>query len=286
MKKFLIIVSCAVMLASCSNPEVKRAEGFYHNAETAFAEGNLTKAAAMLDSIEHNCKTAIEWRKAGHQLSYSVQIAQQEDSLATADTMLIAITRMINELVESGKFLYEKGEYDELGHYWVKGTDTKSNLGRSYIHATVDDYGHTQLISEYRGDAYINHTQLRLTGSDGTVSETRVIPLTNDGANYHFENQGLRHEAVTYTDDQALAFIDMQVHDPKLKAALLYKDGTRTYPVQMSEADRRSIALTYQLGQMLAAQLLYTQQSKTAGLKIQYLKSKISTPANTDKANE
>ncbi|MBQ0057456.1 MAG: hypothetical protein KBT20_07355 [Bacteroidales bacterium] len=274
--RLTLILSCAALLAGCSNPEAERAQQLYTRAEDAFAKGQLTYASALLDSIESDCKSAIEWRKSGHQLSYHVQLAQQEDSLATADTMLVTVSLMINELIESGKFLYEKGENDDLGHYWVKGTDTRSNLGRSYIHAEVNEYGRVSLISEYRGDAYINHTQLRLTCSDGSMVETRAVPLSNDGANYHFENQGLRHETVTYLgEDAALSFIEMNNSDPKFRATLLYKDGARTYPVQVNDKDLKAIALTYQLGQMLAAQVLYTQQSKTAGGMIQFLRGKI-----------
>lgn len=281
MKKIFFAIGLAALITACSNPEVKRAEEFYQRAETAYSAGYLSESAAWLDSIESGCKSAIDWRKKGHVLSYSVQLAQQEDSLTTADTMLVVVTRMINEMIEAGKFQFEKGEYDELGRYYVKGTDVQSNLERSYIHATTNEYGQTQLISEYRGPSYINHTQVRFSNPEGAVVESREIPLSNDGANYHFENQGLKHETVTYTNDPALAFVDMNVSNPKLRAHLLYNGG-KTYSVQLSEADRRAVSMTYQLGQMLAAQLLYTQQSKTAALKIQYLKGKMSqhqTPA-------
>lgn len=272
---------CATaLLAACSNPEAERAEKLYNEAEKAFSSDNCFWAEALLDSLEENCKTAIEWRKKGHSLNYRVQLAIQEDSLATADTMLIAVTRMINELIEQQHFVFEKNEYAELGRYHIKGTEPTANLGRCYIHATVDEYGHTQLISEYRGSAYINHNQLLFTSPDGSQVQTIAVPSDNDGANYHFRNQGICHESVTYVDDPALRFVDVHAADKKLRAYLLYKDGQKRYFVEMTDKDRLAIAYTYQLGQMLAAQLLFTQRSQVAGKKIQFLKSKIAIHTN------
>lgn len=275
MKKHLAFAVAIALLTSCSSKEEKTAESLYQQAQTAYEQQNYNRAITLLDSIENSCKKAIEWRKAGHTFSYEVQLAQQKDSLETADTMLIAVNKLINEMVEKNNFIYEKGEFDELGRFYIKGTDTQSNLERSYIHATVNDYGVVHLISEYRGGAYINHTRLRLTGSDKTEVLTASIPLENDGANFHFKNQGLCHETVTYVNDPALGFIDMQVSDKKLKAELLYKDEQKAFSVAMNDNDRVCIAQTYQLGQMLAAQLKFSQQSKVAAGKIQFLQTKI-----------
>ena len=285
MEKFLTILATAVAFTACSNSEKKLASQLYEEAELAFECEQYTHARVLLDSIENNCKRAIDWRKAGHALNYKVQLAQQEDSLATADTMLLAITPMINELVENNHFVYEKGENDELGRFFVKGTDTQSNIGRSYVHASVNDYGVVSLISEYRGSGYINHTQIRFTGADKSEAVSAIVPLELEGANYHFKNQGLCHESVTYINDPVGAFIDMHANDNKLKAALLYKDGNKSYPIELTEKDRTAITMTYQLGQMLAAQLRFTQQSKVAAGKIKFLKAKIGTNTNeaTDK---
>lgn len=285
MEKYLAILATAIAFSACSSSEEKLASQLYEEAELAFQCEQFTHARTLLDSIENNCKRAIKWRKMGHALNYKVQLAQQEDSLATADTMLLAITPMINELVENNHFVYEKGENDELGRFYVKGTDTQSNIGRSYVHASVNDYGVVSLMSEYRGSGYINHTQVRFTGSDKSEAVSAIVPLELEGANYHFKNQGVCHETVTYLNDPVGAYIDMHAGDNKLKAALLYKDGNKSYPVELTERDRNAIAFTYQLGHMLAAQLRYTQQSKVAAGKIQFLKAKIGTNTNeaTDK---
>ena len=283
MKKIISIFTWAALLTACTSQEEKLAERLYHKAETAYQQEQLGYARALLDSIESQCKQAISWRKAGHQLNYKVMLAQQQDSLATADTMLLSLTPVINELIEQGHFEYEKGEYDELGRFYVKGSDAKSNLGRCYVHATVDDYGIINLISEYRGCAYINHTQLKLIGGDKAEMVTKNVPLSLEGANYHFKNQGLCHETVTYRADSAIQFFDLYANDSKAKAVLMYQDGAKSYPIQLTESDRRNIALTYQLSKMLSAQLLYSQQSKVAANKIQFLQTKIGTNEATQK---
>jgi len=280
MKKISAIIAAALLLVACSNEEEKRAEQLYSKAESAFAAGDCHTALTLLDSIESSCKQAIEWRKAGHQFGYKVQLAIQQDSLAYADSSLVFCTQMINEMIERGNFQYEKGEYDELGRFFVKGTDTQSNINRNYIHATVNDYGVIHLISEYRGGTYINHTQMKFVGVDKTESTTANVPLENEGANYHFKNQGLCHESVTYINDPALTYVDMHANDSKLKAVLLYNNGNKRVNVELTPQDRTAIVMTYQLGQLLAAQLLYTQQSKVAGKKIQFLQAKMNTTQN------
>lgn len=277
MNKLILSLTAAIMLSACSSSEERLAESLYTRAEQAYQAKEWGQARILLDSIESECRTAISWRKAGHLLNYKAMLGQQEDSLATADTMLLAITPLINEMIEQGKFVYEKGEYDELGRYYVKGTDAQSNLGRCYVHATTDEYGEISLISEYRGGSYIDHTQLRLTSSDQSTMCTAVVPTTMEGANYHFKNQGVCHETVTYRNDSAIVFFDLFANDSKAKAALLYHDGTKSYPIQLADSDRRAIALTYQLSKMLAAQLRYTQQSKVAAGKVQFLRTKIGT---------
>lgn len=274
-KPYIIPLAVILLMSACSSPEEKKAEQLYKAAEQALQEEQLGYASALLDSIEEQCKTAIEWRKTGHALNYKVQLAIQQDSLDHADTMLVALTTMINETIEAGGFQYEKGEYDELGRFYVKGTDTQNNINRNYIHATTNDYGVVHLISEYRGGSYINHTQLRFVGIDKTEATTVAVPIENEGANYHFKNQGLCHESVTYVNDPALGYMDLHCNDSKLKAFLLYQNGEKSLNVELTEKDRNAIVATYQLGQMLAAQLRFSQQSKIAAGKIQYLQSKI-----------
>jgi len=283
MKKIFAIIATALLLTACTSEEEKRAEQLYKQAEQAYADGDCQSAMVLLDSIESSCKQAIEWRKSGHQFGYKVQLAIQQDSLAYADTMLVAITKMINETIEKGNFLYEKGEYDELGRFYVKGTETPSNLNRNYIHATTNDYGVTHLISEYRGGSYINHTQMKFIGIDKSESVSANVPLENDGANYHFKNQGLCHESVTYVNDPSLAYVDMHANDSKLRAALLYNNSSKSIMVDLSAQDRNALAMTYQLGKLLAAQLRYTQQSKVASRKIQFLQAKMNDNLKKEK---
>ncbi len=277
MTKILTIASLVLGcgLCACSSADEKRAEELYTAAEAAFHEEQYNHAVALLDSLENSCKKAIEWRKRGHAFSYEVQLAQQREEQASADTLLLALNRMVNELVESGNFEYVKGEYDELGRFFVRGTEAEKNIGRNYVHATVNEYGAVQLISEYRGGKYLDHTQIRFIGQDGSQMVSANVPLTNDGANYHFKHGGMYHETVTYVNDSTLAFIDTHVADGKLRAELIYADGAKALAITLTEADRNAIARTYQLGQMLAAQLNCTQRSKTAAGKIQFLQARI-----------
>lgn len=229
-----------------------------------------------------------------HLEHYRQKLVLQQDTLRMTDSLLREIAPQIQQMIELGGFEYQKGEFEELGSYYIKGTDVSHHIGTSYLHATVNEYGITRLISEYRGSSYINHTQIRLEAEDGTSCTSLVVPVTEDGgANYHFENQGIYHETVSFTngtiasanrpgemtdgtDGTALAFVDMHAGDKKMNAYLLYGNDKK-YQLSLGAADIQALSRTYQLGQLLSLQRRLGQQSKAATEQILFLETKIKT---------
>lgn len=274
MKKILYIALFASLL-SCSGNEEK-AQALYQSAEQQYSAGNYNEALLLLDSIDNAYAKCFDVRKAGQLLMYKINLAIEEKTLVETDTLLNRIIPKINETTEKF-FVFEKSEYDELGRYIFKGTEVENNVQRSYIHAAVNEYGVTQLISTYSGGSDINHTAVRFKSSDGSEVLTNTIPY-NDGSNYKYVIEGTHYESVTYQgekDNGALAFIANHVGDNGLKAILIGEK--KEINVNISKSEREALAASYELGKILSEQLLYTQQNKVAAGKISYLKEKIAS---------
>lgn len=273
MKKFLCLFSLLGIVA-CTDNSKEKAQALLVEAQVSYEKGNYNDAKLLLDSIDNNYKNCIDARKSAQILMYRINLAIEENTLAETEKLIEEIMPKINDTTEK-YFIFEKSEYDELGRFIFKGTEVEKNVQRSYIHAAVDEYGVTQLISTFSGQSNINHTALRIIASDGSSITTSSIPY-NDGSNYRYKIDGTKYESVTYKgekDNGALAFIASHSEDKGLKAVLIGEQ--KEVNVAISKNEREALAASYELGRILAEQLRYTQQNKVAAGKIQYLKEKI-----------
>lgn len=273
MKKFLCLFSLLGIVA-CTDNSKEKAQALLVEAQVSYEKGNYNDAKLLLDSIDNNYKNCIDARKSAQLLMYRINLAIEENTLAETEKLIEEIMPKINDTTEK-YFIFEKSEYDELGRFIFKGTEVEKNVQRSYIHAAVDEYGVTQLISTFSGQSNINHTALRIIASDGSSITTSSIPY-NDGSNYRYKIDGTKYESVTYKgekDNGALAFIASHSEDEGLKAVLIGEQ--KEVNVAISKNEREALAASYELGRIFAEQLRYTQQNKVAAGKIQYLKEKI-----------
>ncbi len=276
MRKILILASVLLLSVSCSDNGKKAAEALYNEAQTAYDAGQYNDAKILLDSIDHNYRKCIDVRKLAQVLMYKINLEiEKNNSIETAKLMEETSTK-INEITQK-YFTFEKSEYDELGRYIYNGTEVEKNVQRSYIHAAVDEYGVTQLISTYSGGKDINHTALRIIASNGESILTETIPY-NDGSNYKYVIDGTHYESVTYKgekDNGALAFVASHADDKGLKAVLIGEN--KEFPVTISAKEREALAISFELGVILSAQLQYSQQNKVAQGKILFFEEKLST---------
>lgn len=270
-----------LLLCSCSDNGQEKATALYNEATASYESGDYNNAKVLLDSIENNYKKCIEVRKASQLLMYRINLAIEENTLSETDALINEIIPKINETTEK-YFVFEKSEYDELGRFIFKGTEIENNVQRSYIHAAVNEYGVTQLISTFSGGSDINHTALKIVSSDGSSVLTSTIPY-NDGSNYKYVIDGTHYESVTYQgekDNGALAFIAAHADDKGLSAVLIGEK--KEVKVSISQKEREALAASYELGRVLSEQLLYTQQNKVAAGKIQFLKEKIASKTSAE----
>lgn len=276
MKKILILASVLLLSVSCSDNGKKAAEALYNEAQTAYDAGQYNDAKVLLDSIDHNYRKCIDVRKLAQVLMYKINLEIEKNNNIETAKLLEETSTKINEITQK-YFTFEKSEYDELGRYIYNGTEVEKNVQRSYIHAAVDEYGVTQLISTYSGGKDINHTALRIIASNGESILTETIPY-NDGSNYKYVIDGTHYESVTYKgekDNGALAFVASHADDKGLKAVLIGEN--KEFPVTISAKEREALAISFELGVILSAQLQYSQQNKVAQGKILFFEEKLST---------
>lgn len=279
MKKLFFLASI-FCLFSCSDNSKEKAQALVAEAQVCYEKGDYNDAKLLLDSLENNYKKAIDARKASQLLMYRINLAIEENTLVETDSLITAILPKINETTQK-YFNFEKTEYEELGHFIFKGSETEMNVQRSYLHAAVDEYGVSQLISTYSGGSDINHTAVRIVSSDGSSVTTLSIPY-NDGSNYKYTIDGTHYESVTYQgekDNGALAFIASHSTDKSLKAILIGEKKEITVAISPKECD--AMTASYELSLVLAEQLRLTQQNKVAAGKIKYLKEKIASKTNS-----
>lgn len=260
----------------------------------------MVSATAMMSCGGQKGPT-VEERKAAKLEQYKEQLAAEQNTARVTDSLLQAIIPEINALSAEG-FVYENPEYTDLGTFIPKGMEAEKNVQRTYIHVSVTEYGQTQLVSTYcakpKGEvwdskmtSYINHTQLKITASDGTSCVTEVIPMGSD-ANYQTAIDDTRYEHVTYmcgtvqganegeavkgsTDGGVLAFIADHKDDTKLYGTLM--GGKREVKVTISAKEREGLANACKLGELLRQKLLLEQQNKTAAGKALYLQERIAS---------
>lgn len=276
MKKILILASVLLLSVSCSDNGKKAAEALYNEAQSAYDAGQYNDAKILLDSIDHNYRKCIDVRKLAQVLMYKINLEIEKNNNIETAKLLEETSTKINEITQK-YFTFEKSEYDELGRYIYNGTEVEKNVQRSYIHAAVDEYGATQLISTYSGGKDINHTALRIIASNGESILTETIPY-NDGSNYKYVIDGTHYESVTYKgekDNGALAFVASHADDKGLKAVLIGEN--KEFPVTISAKEREALAISFELGVILSAQLQYSQQNKVAQGKILFFEEKLST---------
>ena len=188
----IFIFATLLLLVSCSDNGKKEAEALYNDAQKAYENGQYHEAQVLLDSIDNNYKLCIDVRKASQLLMYRINLQIEKNTLEETTKLLEETVNVINETIQK-YFVFEKSECDELGRYIYKGTEIENNVQRSYIHAAVDEYGVTQLISTYSGGKDINHTALKIVASDGESIVTNTIPY-NDGSNYKYIIDGTLYE--------------------------------------------------------------------------------------------
>lgn len=276
--KNIFYILCLFVLFSCTGQtkkakeELEKARAYYQNEE--FSAAKLT-----VDSIKIKYPKEFSVQKEGLQLMRVVKLAEQKRNLAYCDSML-KVKLMEAEPLKKN-FVFEKIEdYDDVGKYIYKQQVTEKNIQRSYIRSGVNEKGEMYIASVYYGSRPVKHSRLKVSSKNGEYAETENV-LRDGGANYSFTDGGMTTETVTYLGDKgkdvALFIYDRQ-KEP-VKATYL---GETEYSIQISDADKKALAETYDLAIVLSDIERLKKEIETAKLKSEYLEIKTSQHADNE----
>jgi hypothetical protein len=259
-RKITLPLALLALLSACAPSEKQQAERLLADAQNAYAEGRYNQAQLLLDSLKEHYPRQVEARRAGLELTHTLEYETAQRTRAYADSMLLVVGQAIDSL--AADFDYVKTEYDDFGRYLPKGTGAEHNL-RSYLHAAVDDYGKTQLIASYRGAGKLGFTTVRLSAADGTACTTAALPY-DDANNYHYQIQGTHYETLTFsplTDGGVLGYAALHARE---SLTLTYLGGTSPLNVALSASDLQALQRTYQMADLLQNRLRIMQELTVA----------------------
>lgn len=265
MKKLFIIAATALLITACGDNGEKKATVKLDNARLAMEAGNFGEAKLEIDSIKILYPKAYNARKEGIRLMQEVELAEQTNTLAYLDSMMLVKKEEFEDI--KGRFVLEKNaEYQDIGNYFWPTQTVEKNLHRAYLRFQVDEKGVMTMTSIYCGKNNINHIAVKVTAPDGTFAETSPsddVYMTTD--------LGEKIEKADYRlgkDGSVIGFIALN-KDKNLKVEFI---GERKFNTTMSATDRTAAAELYELSQLLSSMEQIEKEKKEANLKIEFVK--------------
>jgi len=279
MKKLLIWVCTATLLAACGNNAEKKAGEKLQAAREALQRGDYSEAKIQVDSIKILYPKAFEARREGLKIIQQAELKEQEHSLVYLDSMLQVKQKEFEAL--KGKFVFEKNaEYQDIGNYFWPTQVVEKNLHRSYLRFQVNERGAMVMTSIYCGGSNIHHSAVKVTAPDGSFAET---PASKDS--YETTDLGEKIEKADYKlgqDGHVMGFIYMN-KDKNIRVEYI---GERKYAIIMSATDRQALVGVYELSQLLSSIEQVKKDIKEANLKIEFITRKMQDSAEKEKAKE
>ena len=257
--KFFLVFSLIFQLISCGKSEQELALEKLNFAQSLYAQGDTTNALMQIDSIRVLYKTAIQEISSANQFKnkiYGELLYRKQDEL---DTLVKTINTLEN------KFVKEKTEFDRYTQYIHKKQEFKRRWNKSFIQIHLDEKGELYLSSNYYGEAWLNHTAIRVYDND-LQAKTETIELDNP-LNHRSDFLETKWEKVSYTngtDNGVIEFI-AQNADKNLKAVFL---GDRYYYIILEEYDKQAVIDAQELSKRLKNKAALEAEVKSLESKV------------------
>lgn len=268
MKKLIIGLCSALMLASCGNDMEKKANEKLSVAQAAFERGDYNEAKLQIDSIKLLYPKAFDIRHKGNRLMEQVELQEQKQSLVYLDSMM-QVKQQEVEAIKS-KFTLEKdAEYQQVGNYFWPTQTVEKNMHRSFLRFQVNEQGVMTMTSIYCGGSHIHHFAVKVTAPDGSFAET---PASKDS--YETTDLGEKIEKADYkmgSDGNVMGFLYLN-RDKHIKVEYI---GERKFSTTLSAADKQALTALYELSQLLSAIEQIKKETEEAKLKIEFVTRKI-----------
>ncbi len=268
MKKGIILVCYALLLASCGNNTTQKANEKLAVAQAAFERGDYNEAKIQLDSIKLLYPKEFDTRREGNKLMQQVEIKEQQQSLVYLDSMMQSKQQELKAIV--GQYTLEKdATYQEEGNYFWPTQTVEKNLHRSFLRFQVNEQGIMLMTSIYCGKSNIHHFAVKVTAPDGTFAET---PASKDS--YETTDLGEKIEKADFTmgaDGNVMSFLYLN-RDKNIKVEYI---GEQKYTFNMTPADRLALTKIYELSQLLSSMEQIKKETEEAKLKIGFVEKLI-----------
>ncbi|WP_455587811.1 hypothetical protein [Bacteroides sp.] len=268
MKKLIVGLCAALLLASCGNDAEKKANERLATARTAFGQGNYNEAKLQIDSIKILYPKAYDARREGIKLMQQVELKEQQQTLVYLDSVMQTKQKELEAI--KNKYVLEKdAEYQQIGNYFWPTQTVEKNLHRSFLRFQVNERGLMSMTSIYCGGSNIHHFAVKVTAPDGSFAET---PASKDS--YETTDLGEKIEKADYkmgADGNVMGFLYLN-RDKNIKVEYI---GERKYSTTMSPSDRQALAGIYELSQLLSSIEQIKKEQEEANLKIEFVTRKI-----------
>ena len=272
MKKLFLSAMAVLALMSCSGDKEK-AQNMLDNAKKLYAEGEYNSAKQKLDSIRTVYPKEFEVIKEGITLMRSIELKENERTLAYTDSMLVLKNKEAEDILKDFEFV-ANSEYDKDGFFIYKGMNVERNVERCYLRSGVNNNGEMYLASVYYGKGGINHNSLKVELKDSSNAQTVMIPY-DGGTNYRFSDGGNISEIVTYKNGKDNGVISFINNFEKERIKVTYM-GDKRYVFYMDDLSKKSISRTFELSIILSDIVKLQQENDIARSKIDYLENNIS----------
>lgn len=279
MKKLIVGLCAALLLASCGNDAEKKANERLATARTAFEQENYNEAKLQIDSIKILYPKAYDARREGIKLMQQVELKEQQQTLVYLDSVMQTKQKELEAI--KNKYVLEKdAEYQQIGNYFWPTQTVEKNLHRSFLRFQVNERGLMSMTSIYCGGSNIHHFAVKVTAPDGSFAET---PASKDS--YETTDLGEKIEKADYkmgADGNVMGFLYLN-RDKNIKVEYI---GERKYSTTMSPSDRQALAGIYELSQLLSSIEQIKKEQEEANLKIEFVTRKIEQKQQEEASKE
>ena len=263
-----ILVLSALFTFSCSG-KGRGPKIYLLEADQAYREGNYALAKLKIDSIKTVYPKAFDEIREGFSLMQEVRLAENQRNIAFCDSMLRTSYDQLKEMLTRFDFVRDD-RYQEFGEYYPKAYPHQSSLARNGLRSGVREKGALFIESILSGST-VNHNRVRITSSDGSFAETRVV--TADGLNYRFNTLERSYEIVRYigNDENGIAQFIYTLQDHPLT---VHFTGSRTVTATLTEAAKRGISHSFELSSLLLDIEQLKLEKEKSEVLIRYLQSR------------
>ncbi|MDR1939162.1 MAG: hypothetical protein LBQ73_11795 [Tannerellaceae bacterium] len=273
MRNAVVYVTCSIVLtlAGCGSRE-KEARAMLDNAKVLYENYDFIAAKNEMDSIRARYPKEVKVLKETLELMRKVELKEAERNIAYCDSLLPVRQEEAAEAVKG--FSFEKDSvYEDLGKYIRQRKTLERNVERTYIRYGVNEKGEMYLTSVYFGSQPINHTGIKVSTKDGLFAETASIPY-DGGVNYRFKDEGNTSEIVNYQGENGIDAIKFIYANAKERIKVDFTGG-KPYGIYLEEADKKDLAATYDLANILSEIHGLTIEREKSLKKKAYLEGKL-----------